>query len=63
MIEFTKFRTELIFCKQSLEVPIKFTGCHFHFRKEKNMPLNFADQALLLSTIPSRRSPLPRSLP
>lgn len=49
MTEFIKFHNELIFCKQSLEVPMKFTGCHFHFRKEKNMPLNFADQALLLS--------------
>lgn len=49
MTEFIMFRTELIFCKESLEVPMKFTGCHFHFRKEKNMPLNFADQALLLS--------------
>ena len=31
MKEFIKFHTELIFCKESLEVPMKFTGCHFHF--------------------------------
>lgn len=49
MIEFIKFHTELIFCKESLEVPMKFSGCHFHFRTEKNMPLSFADQAILLS--------------
>lgn len=49
MIEFKKFRTKLIFCKETLEVRMKFTGCHFHFRKEKNKPQDFADQTLVLS--------------